>query len=212
MAHKESFVKVCGITTQQDADLCMKLGADLIGFIFDEKSPRAMTVEKVKAIETEDVMRVGVFTHHDVDEVRLIMQRAKLHLAQLHGDQDTAFAARVGKSKVMKVFWPARYETREELEAEMKKFVDCSRFFLMDAGTSGGGHGKTQNWSFLNGLRGYKSWFVAGGIGPENVTEVLQGCAPCGIDINSGVESEPGKKDPDKLRAVMEALTAPILP
>ena len=211
MAHKESFVKVCGITTQQDADLCVGLGADLIGFIFDQNSPRAVTVEQAKAIKTENVMRVGVFTHHTTDEVRLAMQHAQLHLAQLHGDQDTEFATKIGKKRVMKVFWPARYETREELEAEMEKFVDCSRFFLMDAGTSGGGHGKTQDWAFLNGLRGYKTWFVAGGINPENIREVILGCAPCGIDINSGVESEPGKKDPEKLRAVMEVLSAPIL-
>lgn len=212
MPHKETFVKVCGITTQQDADMCIEQGADFIGFIFDEKSPRAMTVEKVKAIETENVMRVGVFTHQTADEVRLIMQRARLHLAQLHNDQDIEFATRVGKQKVMKVFWPARYKTREELEADMQRFVDCSRFFLMDAGTSGGGHGKAQNWNFLNGLRGYKTWFVAGGITPDNVRDVLTGCAPCGIDINSGVESAPGKKDPEKLRTVMEALAAPILP
>ncbi|MCG8533175.1 MAG: phosphoribosylanthranilate isomerase [Desulfovibrionales bacterium] len=211
MAHRESFVKVCGITTQQDADLCAELGADLIGFIFDKNSPRSVTVEQVRAIETENIMRVGVFTHHTVDEVRLTMQHAKLHLAQLHGDQDAEFAEKIGKHRVMKVFWPARYETREELEADMQHYVATSRFFLMDAGTSGGGHGKPQNWSFLSGLRGHKTWFVAGGITPDNLKDVLMGCTPCGIDISSGVESEPGKKDPEKLRAVMEVLSAPIL-
>ncbi len=206
MVEKELFIKVCGITNQHDADLCARFGADLIGFIFDQRSPRAMTVETVRAIHTPGLMRVGVFTDHSVDEVRRTMQHARLNLAQLHGDQDVEFCAAVGKTRVMKVFWPERYATRQDLEADLERYASCSRFYLMDAGNTGGGHGKPQDWSFLAGLRGIKTWFIAGGLGPNTIRQAIKEGNPCGLDLNSGVESAPGVKDESKLKAVFDAL------
>lgn len=211
MLDKEIFIKVCGITSQHDADLCVQHDADLIGFIFHEKSPRNMTVEKVRAIETPGLMRTGVFVDQSVDEVKRIMQHAKLNLAQLHGDQDIEFCKALGKTRVMKVFWPERYATQKELEADMERFAPYSRFYLFDAGSSGGGHGKTMDWSFLAGIRGIKTWFIAGGLGPDTIKQAIMGCSPCGIDLNSGVESAPGIKSPEKLKAVFDMVHSPMV-
>ncbi|UZP66964.1 phosphoribosylanthranilate isomerase [Desulfovibrio mangrovi] len=211
MLDKEIFVKVCGITSQHDADLCVRYDADLIGFIFHEKSPRNMTVEKVRAIETPSLMRTGVFVDQTVDEVKRIMQHARLNLAQLHGDQDIEFCKVLGKTRVMKVFWPERYATRQDLEADMERFAPYSRFYLLEAGSAGGGHGKVQDWSFLAGLRGIKTWFIAGGLGPDTLKQAIMGCNPCGIDLNSGVESAPGIKSEEKLKAVFDMIHNPLV-
>lgn len=211
MLEKDTFVKVCGITNQKDADLCMEQDADLIGFIFHKESPRYVSPETVQNITTPGLMRTGVFTDHSVEEVRKIMTTAHLDLAQLHGDQDLAFCQAIGKNRVVKVLWPERYETREALEEDMRHFVPGTRFFLFDAGSAHGGHGIEQNWSFLSGTSGMKTWFVAGGIGPDNLKDVIIGCNPCGIDLNSGVEKAPGEKDPAKLEAVFTTLRQKML-
>ncbi|MBL3583733.1 phosphoribosylanthranilate isomerase [Oleidesulfovibrio alaskensis] len=203
---KDALTKVCGITRQQDADLCVELDADLVGFVFHPESPRCITPEAVRAIETPGLMRTGVFVNQTADEVRLIMQRARLDVAQLHGGQDEAFCTRVGRSRVIKVLWPATYATRSELEDDMRRFAHCSRFMLFDAGTSGGGSGATLDWKWLAGTPGIKTWFVAGGLGPDTLAEAIRQCNPCGVDLNSGVESAPGIKDEARLRACFRIL------
>lgn len=203
---KDALVKVCGITRQQDADLCVNLDVDLIGFVFHPESPRCMSIEAVAAIETPGLMRVGVFVDQTADEVRRTMQFAKLDVAQLHGGQDEEFCRKVGKKRVIKVFWPDQYESRAGLEADMERFAHCSRFMLLDAGKSGGGSGATLEWSKLAGLKGVKTWFVAGGLGPDNLAQAVRSCNPCGVDLNSGVESAPGIKDEERLRACIRIL------
>lgn len=195
----DTLIKVCGLTRQQDADACVALGANFGGFIFHPASPRCVTPEQVRAIDTGSMMRVGVFVDQSPKEVRDIMYQARLNLAQLHGDQDVAFCEEIGKLKVMRAFWPERYETREAFIADLEKFAPYCRFYLYDAGTSGGGHGKSMDFSFLDGLKSYKTWLLAGGLSADNVAQALDACHPCGVDLNSGVESAPGIKDREKL-------------
>jgi len=203
---RSSLVKVCGITRQEDADRCIALDVGLLGFIFHPKSPRNVTPEQAGAIRTPGVMRVGVFVDQAPEEVRAIMRTSDLHLAQLHGDQNRAFCEAIGKSRVMRVFWPERYATRVDLEADLTAYADCVRFFLFDAGSGGGGHGKNFDFSFLGGLKTHKTWFIAGGLGPHNILAALDSCSACGVDLNSGVESSPGVKDPDLLQTTLALL------
>ncbi len=192
-------VKICGLTRQADVDKCLELKADLAGFVFHEGSPRNISPKTAADIDTGPLMRVGVFVRQNPAEVRAIMRQADLHLAQLHGDQNEEFCDQIGKKKVMRVFWPARYATREALEAEIARFDDYTRFVLLDAGQSGGGHGESLDFTLLKGLACRKTWFLAGGLGPENICQALGTCAPCGVDLNSGVESAPGIKDHERL-------------
>ncbi len=204
-----TMIKICGLTRQEDADVCGWLETSLAGFIFHPASPRAVTPEQAAAIRTGTAMRVGVFVRQSVDEILRIMEQARLHLAQLHGDQGPAFCAALGKSKVMRVFWPERYDSLRDLEADLQRYAPCCRFFLFDAGKQLGGHGAEQDWTRLKGLRSPKSWFIAGGLGPDNVLAAIDACNPCGVDLNSGVESAPGIKDHDKLKAVLRQLCSP---
>ncbi len=192
-------IKVCGITRAEDATACVELGVNFIGFIFHEPSPRNVLPEEVAAMETGGLTRVGVFGGQSVGEVLEIMDRARLDLAQLHGDQDEAFCVGVGPDRVIRVFWPQRCRDGKEFEGELERFAPYCRFFLFDAGASGGGHGKTLDFEMLKELQTTKPWLLAGGLGPENVGDALGACAPAGLDLNSGVESAPGIKDRKKI-------------
>ncbi|MGE4299154.1 MAG: phosphoribosylanthranilate isomerase [Desulfovibrionaceae bacterium] len=203
---KDPLVKVCGITRQEDADLAASLGVHLLGFIFHPESPRFVPPEHVRRIRTTGTMRVGVFVKQTPAEILDIMQRAQLHIAQLHGGQDEAFCEQLGKMHVMKVFWPQRYGSREKLEDDLKRFAHCSRFYLLDAGLEGGGSGEHIDFAFLNGLSSPKTWFLAGGLGPHNIDAALAACHPCGVDLNSRVESAPGVKDHTLLREALRSI------
>ncbi|AGW12509.1 phosphoribosylanthranilate isomerase [Megalodesulfovibrio gigas] len=202
-------VKVCGITRQEDADAAIAINASLLGFIFHPASPRAMTPAKARAICTGERMRVGVFVNQTPGEILDIMDDARLHLAQLHGDQDEACCLALGRQRVMRAFWPERHANLADFEAELARFAPFCRFFLFDAGASGGGHGKSLDWAALGRLKSPRSWFLAGGLSPDNVRQAVDACNPDGVDLNSGVEAAPGIKDPAKLAAAREALCAP---
>ena len=201
-------IKICGITRAEDAAACVALGVNFIGFIFHEPSPRNVLPETVAAMETGGLTRVGVFVKQSVGEVLEIMERARLDLAQLHGDQDEAFCIGVGPDRVMRVFWPQRFGDGEEFEQEVERFEPYCRFFLFDAGTSGGGHGETLDFGVLKGVQTTKPWLLAGGLEPENVGDALETCAPAGLDLNSGVESAPGIKDRKKIEDAVKVIRA----
>jgi len=198
-------VKVCGLTRPQDARLCLELGVDLTGFIFAQQSPRRVTPETVRDMPRGDALRVGVFVEQSAEEVIEIMEQARLDLAQLHGDQSPEFCRAVGPDRVIRVVWPARHASPDALAAELARFADACRLLLLDAGTAGGGHGKTLDLDFLRGLQAPLPWLLAGGLGPDNIAQTLAKIRPHGVDLNSSVESAPGVKDHDTLRAALAA-------
>jgi len=211
-------VKVCGLTRQQDADACAQTGVDLCGFIFHPASPRAVTPAVAAGLHSHGMARVGVFVKQSTDEVLAIMDAARLDFAQLHGGQDAAFCDRVGRERVIRVAWPQRhvdtagYADRASLEAELAGLAPHVRCFLLDAGTSGGGHGTTMDWAALRGLAPRAPWLLAGGLTADNVAAAVAACgghAPAmliGVDLNSGVESAPGQKDATRVAAALAAL------
>ena len=201
-------IKVCGLTRQEDADLCTALRVSLTGFIFHPKSPRNITPEQAADIDTGTAMRVGVFVDQGVEEIDRVMGQSMLHLAQLHGGQDVDFCRDLGRHKVMKVFWPESYADWDAFALDLERFAPHSRFWLFDAGKSGGGHGTTLQGSLLTGFKTDKSWFLAGGLGPDTIEQALVTCRPCGVDLNSGVESAPGIKDHDKLKKTVRIICA----
>lgn len=199
-------VKVCGMTRIQDVELCLDLGVDLLGFIFHPKSPRNVDPDFVASVKTGRITKVGVFVDQTHEEVIEIMDRCGLHAAQLHGKQDIHFCWRIGPDRVIKVFWPETYTSAGSLMRDLDSFSECSGHFLLDAGQAcQGGTGKPIDFGILQDVEIQTPWFIAGGIGPHNLDEVLK-LNPSGLDINSGVECEPGIKDEAKLRAVFDRL------
>ncbi|GAU09476.1 N-(5'-phosphoribosyl)anthranilate isomerase [Desulfoplanes formicivorans] len=198
-------VKVCGMTRSQDIRTCINLGVNLLGFIFHPKSPRNTNPQDVPDLSGSPVRKVGVFVNQGAEEIARIMDTAKLDLAQLHGDHTVEACRTLGASRVIKVFWPMRYEQMDDLCRDMDRFAPVCTAFLLDAGIQSGGHGTSLDFTTLQGMAPPRPWILAGGLGPANITHALQ-CEPDGVDLNSGVESAPGIKDAEAIKQVMRII------
>ncbi len=199
-------IKVCGLTKQSDVSAVVGLGAQMCGFIFHPKSARYISPKRAAVIQTALVKRVGVFVNHTPEQINEIMKTARLHYAQLHGNQSIEDALKIGADRVIRVLWPARYASIQDLEQEMYRYADSCSMFLLDAGTSGGGHGLSLDWDQIGSLCAPKPWLLAGGLSPSNITQALEESRPFGIDLNSGVEQGAGQKSPAKLLAALKCI------
>lgn len=195
MIPRTPFFKVCGLTRPGDVAACLDAGAAMTGFIFAAKSPRRITPVAARALPRGDAYRVGVFVEQTVDEVLSIMDEAELDLAQLHGGQDPAFCEAVGPERVIKALWPEKLASTRVLQKELDRFAEACAFFLLDAGISGGGHGRSMDFSLVAGIVAPQPWLLAGGLGPHNMEAALITAEPAGLDLNSGLETAPGLKD-----------------
>ncbi|MEF8941322.1 MAG: phosphoribosylanthranilate isomerase [Desulfohalobiaceae bacterium] len=203
-------IKVCGLTRQRDIDACREFGAHWAGFIFHPESKRHIHPERAASLETGDLVRVGVLVRQDPEEALSIMRQCRLDLVQLHGDQDPAFCRRMGPERVIRTFWPQRFEREEDLQRELDRYAPCCDWFLLDAGLSGGGHGKRIEAEWLaGGLCFERPWLLAGGLGPESIGAGLS-LRPDGVDLNSGVEAAPGIKDRHAIAQTLSTLQGEI--
>jgi phosphoribosylanthranilate isomerase len=193
-------VKIFGITNLADAQAAVEAGADLLGFIFYKKSPRHMTIPAAAKILKRlpaSVLRVGVFANAEEELVTRAIGECGLGLLQFHGDEPPEFCNRFGLMS-MKAF---RIRDAESLK-ELPKYP--TEAWLLDAYSAGnlGGTGKKFNWDLaIEAQKFGKPIFLAGGLTPENVAAAVRKVQPFGVDVSSGVESSPGKKDRAKVRA-----------
>lgn len=201
-------VKICGITNVEDALTAVEAGADAIGFVFHHTSPRRVTSDVVKRIVSQlppFVLPVGVFVNEDVKIVRDWMDDCGLAIAQLHGDEAAAYCELLGRP-VLKAI---RLKDRGSLLA-LAEYKGRSRVrgFVLDAfsAVSYGGTGQVTDWDLAAEAAKAARVVLAGGLTPENVAEAIRKVQPYGVDVSSGVESRPGKKDPAKIRAFINAV------
>jgi len=199
-------VKICGITNLDDARHAARCGADLLGFVFAE-SPRRVTPDQAReilaALRDEGLTHptgVGVFVNAPVGEVINICTDCALSVAQLHGDEtpeQCRFIARAGLS-IIKSF---RVRDRTFLDAMVR--YDAVDFFLCDSydPQRAGGTGHAFDHSLVAGLGNAYRLILAGGLTPETVANVIAMVRPWGVDVSSGVEALPGRKDPAKVEA-----------
>ena len=200
-------VKICGITNIRDAFRAAESGADALGFIFYPKSPRYLAPERAKEIIQKipgSIGRVGVFVNQEIQAVKGIVSFCGLRLIQLHGDESLQYCSQFPRSSLIKVVssWP---------EEEIQKLESYSvRAILVDAHEPGryGGTGKNSDWALALKVRKTHPLILAGGLNKENIKRAIETVRPCAVDINSGVETLPGKKDPYKIREIMEIIRA----
>jgi phosphoribosylanthranilate isomerase len=218
-------IKICGIKTLNGALTAIDAGADYLGFNFYPKSPRF--IEKQACAEITSVLKeeypniklVGVFVNSSVEEVKDTLETCLLDLAQLHGDETPETVA----SFEGKAFKAIRLSASESMETSVypfaKQSVDHIRYpfqesalpaLLVDASVKGvyGGSGVTADWDGAAELAKKYPLLLAGGLTPENVAEAVSRVKPWGVDVASGVESEPGKKDARKMKAFVKAVRA----
>ena len=197
-------VKICGITSEADALAAAEAGADAIGLMFYEGSPRHVTLEQAKAISAalpQHVMRVGVFVNADEAFVHQALTECMLNILQFHGDETPEECSRY-PVMTLKAFRVQGEETLAQLEAYP------SAGYLLDAYVKDalGGTGATFNWDLAVRAQEFgKPIFLAGGLTPENVVEAVRKVQPFGVDVSSGVEIEPGRKDAEQMRTFVAA-------
>src|ERR1041385_2791517 len=197
-------VKICGITSPADGLAAAEAGADMIGLMFCERSPRHVTLARAAEIARSVppfVVKVGVFVDAEEDLVMRAIGECGLSLLQFHGDEAPAFCTQFGLMS-MKAF---RMRDVQSLQALSKYPTDA---WLLDAFVNGkaGGTGEKFNWDLAveAGKLG-RPIFLAGGLTPENVRDAVTKVRPYAVDVSSGVESAPGKKDHAKVRAFVQA-------
>jgi phosphoribosylanthranilate isomerase len=200
-------VKICGITDPADAQAAVEAGADALGFVFYEKSPRHMTIPAAAAISRQlppFVLRVGVFVNAPEDFVLRAMGECGLGLLQFHGGESPEFCTRFGLMS-MKAFRVRDAGTLKEMPQYQ------TNAWLLDAYSSEavGGTGEKLKWDLAVEAQKFgKPIFLAGGLTPGNVGEAVRQVRPFGVDVSSGVEISPGKKDRAKLCAFINAVKA----
>jgi phosphoribosylanthranilate isomerase len=198
-------VKICGITNPADGHLAAEAGADALGFIFYDKSPRAVSVHTAAEIIRSlppFVIKVGVFVDAPEDLVLAAIAQCGLSLLQFHGNESPEYCTQFGLMS-MKAF---RVRDRETLETMPQYPTDA---WLLDAYNAEklGGTGERFNWDLAIEAKKFgRPIFLAGGLTAENVGEAVRRVEPYAVDVSSGVEAAPGRKDPAKVREFIQAV------
>jgi phosphoribosylanthranilate isomerase len=200
-------VKICGITNKEDALCAAKLGATALGFIFYPASPRYVKPEDARKIISylpDELVKVGVFVNEKADEIKRVMKYCGLDMIQLHGDESPEFCREFTASQIIKA---VELKNDDDLNHALNYDVAA---LLVDSRQAGlyGGTGRKSNWELACRIKNKKPLILSGGLNEENIAEALQTVAPAALDINSGVESEPGKKDHAKLARIFEIIRA----
>ncbi len=195
-------VKVCGITNANDALAAAEAGADALGFVFAE-SPRRVSVEVARAVIAElppYVTPVGVFVDESPETVLRVVAEAGLGAVQLHGEEPPEVVAELVPIACIKGF---RVRGPGDLKGMVRYRVQG---YLVDAFVPGqaGGTGKTVDWTWFDGFEPPGPLILSGGLTPENVGEAVRRVRPYAVDVSSGVECEPGRKDHERVRLFVE--------
>ena len=196
-------VKICGLTTVDDAVRCIEAGADTIGLNFWPGSPRSVDVQTAREIAEAAADRaavVGVFVDFTLDQVREILREVGILWAQLHGDEPPELVAEL---------LPTAYKA---IGVKDGSAIELARSYpgehlLLDASVPGmpGGTGRTFDWEIAAVVAGERKLTLAGGLTPHNVPDAVRAVRPFRVDVASGVESVPGRKDPGLVRRFIDA-------
>ncbi|KIL99668.1 Phosphoribosylanthranilate isomerase [Paramagnetospirillum magnetotacticum MS-1] len=205
-------VKICGITDEEAMDAAIEAEADYVGLVFFAKSPRNVTPDRAAELvefAPGDVTKVGLFVDPDDATLDAVLTRVRLDLLQLHGNESPerveAIRLEYGLPvmKVLSVAEPADLDGAEP-------YLAVADRLLFDAkppkgALLPGGNAVSFDWSILTGRKWGLPWMLAGGLTPANVAEAVRISGALAVDVSSGVESAPGVKDPDKIRAFIQA-------
>lgn len=205
------FVKVCGIRTIEDGRMAVEAGADAVGFVFWPMSPRRVDVATAAAISRElppFVLRVGVFVDAAREEMARTADTVGLDLLQLHGDEPPEALLGLPRRALKAVRVGKGFAFEHAL-----RYAGAAAGVVVDTRLTEtalpGGTGVPFDWSLVRGLRERVPFLMlAGGLTPDNVVEAIRSVGPHAVDVSSGVEAMPGRKDPAKVRAFVAAVRA----
>jgi len=206
-------IKFCGITRLDDAELAVGAGAWAIGLIFWPHSPRRVELGAAAEIAAAVKRRAevaGVFVNATLDHVAQTADGVGLTMLQFHGDEGPAYCAEAARRTGAKVIKAARVRSGADVQALASFHTD---YHLLDSYTAGvpGGTGETFSWDIARAHRSRVPVILSGGLTPDNVADAIAAVHPYAVDVASGVELSPGRKDPDKLRAFAAAVRSTTL-
>lgn len=201
-------VKICGITRSSDAAAALALGVDAIGLVFYAASPRAVTLpqaQQIAKVVGPFVSVTGLFVNADTAMVNKVLQEVPLQVLQFHGDEPADFCAQFGRPWIKAV----RVKAGVNVVAALQEYRDAAGI-LFDTYKSGvqGGTGEVFDWNLVSRqviAADNMSIILAGGLNAANVSEAVRCVRPYAVDVSGGVESEPGKKDPQKMAEFVNA-------
>jgi phosphoribosylanthranilate isomerase len=210
MTLKKPWVKVCGLTQTQNALDCVDAGADAIGFVFYEKSPRNISIANAAKISTalpDQILTIGVFVDTSFEQIMEKVVRCRLKGVQLHGTEPPELVTRLLKEDLIVI--KALFAARPPLLSEAATYKDAS-FILVEygKGTLPGGNAESWDYGISRGLETKLPVILAGGLNPENIRAAIQTARPSAIDVSSGVEKSYGIKDIDKVKAFIARIKA----
>lgn len=198
-------VKICGITNTEDALVAAQCGAAALGFIFYPPSPRYIKpfdVKKIISALPYNVVKVGVFVNDEPENIKKIVASCALDMIQLHGDESPEYCRQFPAPMIIKAI---ELKNNDDIHRALTYHAAA---LLVDTRHAGlyGGTGITSNWNLASRLNSKKPLILSGGLNAENITEALKTIAPDALDINSGVETSPGKKDHKKLARLFDMI------
>ena len=196
-------VKFCGLRHKDDIADAVALGVDALGFVFYEPSSRCVAPEDAATLTRAVpafLTRVGLFVNENAETIKRIFEIAQLNLIQYHGEESPEFCDSVGLPYI-KAF---RVQQDMDIRGAMDRYPNASGF-LLDAYVKGqpGGTGERFDWGLIP--RSYAPIILAGGLTPDNAKDAIEQVAPWALDVSGGIESKPGRKDPDKMARFMDA-------
>jgi phosphoribosylanthranilate isomerase len=204
-------IKICGLTSLEDARFVSGALAHYMGFIFYDKSPRHIEPAKAGAIINwiEGPECVGVFVNQPLDDVNMIARQTGVDLVQLHGNESAEYCGLVDKP-VIKVLHVSEETTAESLEEQINRFRSHVDYLLFDTKIDGkwGGTGQPFDWDILDEISGGIPFFLSGGLNDTNIRAACETVHPYAVDLSSGLESEPGVKSFDKIEAFIDEMRA----
>lgn len=208
-------VKICGLRDLDDLRVAAEAGARFAGFVFYPPSPRFLETEQARILAEslpEGLLGVGLFVDPSDEEISRILGTVPLDMIQLHGDESPERVAKIAALANLPVIKAIRLRTLEDI-GEAEKYEDVADWLLFDSKIDHdlpGGTGQRFDWEILRNRTFKKPWMLSGGLNPENVTEALKILKPDALDVSSGVESQRGIKDPEKIRAFLKSAKSAI--
>lgn len=208
---------MCGTTRREDADCAVQIGIDALGFIFVEKSPRFIKPDQAAYLISTlppFISRVGVFVNESLENIKSVVSAAGLTQLQLHGDEDPAFCRELkqwnGSISICKAFSIGA----EKEDPMIDRYADSIDSVLLDTYVKGqaGGTGIPFDWNGVEKLSIRQPLILAGGLNPDNIEEAIRTVNPYAVDINSGVEDEPGVKNHQLLGRLVSTVRRLDLP
>ena len=205
-------VKICGLRDEETLQAAIEAGTRYVGFIFYEDSPRYIAPEQAKALAEavpKSVRRVGVFVDADNKLLDEVLAAVPLDMLQLHGSETPERVLEIKAHTGKQVMKALNIATKYDLEG-IEDYEAAADWLLCDSKPAGadlpGGTGQSFDWSVLKGRSFNVPWMLSGGLTAENVGEALSQLNPKVVDVSSGVESEPGKKDAEKIKEFIQTV------